>query len=460
MTFKISVNVNDVSRRPVASAQVHIGSTVLTTDDKGQTTAVPGSSAQTVSVEHPDFVSASSSVSVTPSGKGLKIQFDPLQVVSTQWYPNGSDFTVQVWFILGQLDDVPGYVEIDYVFIKEPWALRTSQASNNLLGPATGGWERFLTNRLQTNLKSQGQYFAAIWKNKTGGFSPQLISMWLPNACVSMFTNNKPTGGPAYLLYFAPKIPPGTAGPYPTGVFYRKLGGRYLVSEKMTAHHMHAQGRAGIIVVPIGQLGRPFTEVATRSGALRLLREVSHYLRRKAKVAIATQFVQDVSAVALAGFSGGTGAGGSAICDLLTTPGHDVDAEYFYARAIREIYHFDCDPDSTSTYVAAVAAWYANPAGAKGLRNYRIYTAKTWAEAVLKQFPGTDHLVNGAHERHDSSRSYVFVGGGTIDPVIKAMNLAKAANTIDVEPGAIPDSSHQFFPYFFPGHAFGHSDIF
>jgi hypothetical protein len=466
MTFKISVNVNDVSRRPVANAQVHIGSTVLTTDDNGQTAAVPGSSAQTVSVEHPDFVSASSSVSVTPSGKGLKIQFDPLQVVSTQWYPNGSDFTVQVWFILGQLDDVPGYVEGDYAFIKEPWAIRTSQASNNVLGASTGGWERFLTNRVETNLRSQGRYFAAIWKNKSGKFVPQLVSMWVPNACTSMLTNGKQFGGPSYLLYFTPKIPDGVSDSYPSGEFYRKLGDRYLFSSKMTAHHMHAQGRAGIIVVPIGQRWQPFDPIGTRSGALRLLREVSHYVRRKAKAPIATQFTQDVSAVALAGFSGGTipggtGGGGTAICDILTTPGLDVDAEYFYARALREIYHFDCDPDHTSTYVSAVLNWYANPAGAKGMRNYRIYTAKTWGEP-LRSFHGTDNAVGGASERHDGSRSYVFVGAGTIDPVLRA-----AWAHPDVEKSALPvvlrdgtPEAHQFFSYFFPGHAIGHSDIF
>lgn len=106
--------------------------------------------------------------------------------------------------------------------------------------------------------------------------------------------------------------------------------------------------------------------------------------------------------------------------------------------------------------MSAVLNWYANPTGAKGMRNYRIYTAKTWGEP-LRSFRGTDNAVGGASERHDSSRSYVFVGAGTIDPVLDAAH----ANP-DVEEGALPKvhESHQFFSYFFPGHAIGHSDIF
>jgi hypothetical protein len=229
----------------------------------------------------------------------------------------------------------------------------------------------------------------------------------------------------------------------------------------MTAHHMAAQGRAGVIVVPIGQHGQSFTDIASRSGALRLLREVSHFVRRKAKVAIATHFVQDVFSVAVAGFSDG----GDALFGVLTNAGGDADADYFYGRALREVYHLDCDPKDTSAYVAAISAWYANASGATGMRNYRFYTAKGWA-AALGTFSGTSHTVGAASERHDSTRSFVSVGAGHIQPVIDAMNAAKTSSgalpghpALDVEPN-IPADSHHFFPYFFVGHAIGHSDIF
>jgi hypothetical protein len=51
------------------------------------------------------------------------------------------------------------------------------------------------------------------------------------------------------------------------------------------------------------------------------------------------------------------------------------------------------------------------------------------------------------------------VGGGYIQPVLDAMNAAKRAGTLDVE-NNIPANPHHFFPYFFVGHAIGHSDIF
>ncbi|WRZ91541.1 carboxypeptidase-like regulatory domain-containing protein [Streptomyces sp. NBC_01007] len=317
MATRYTVTVIDVNNRPLANAQVTLGTISGVTDGAGRwSTDATFDPAQplTLKVDHAYHVLEKSTFTglpgvaewdnplVTPVSSGTEVSLgvrlgrmdtSPVlkltdeQVAALMKTPQRDPDAVRL-FDVPRFNGVVGY-HLHWNDQKEVQVPRAQLLPSKAVAPGTRSWHRLLSKGEDADLAAYGRFYWLEYAPRPS--RPRYaVAVWSPNLPF-------PVPPPAldYVVFYSPTTQNEEYkdATYPYGLVnasapfqkYMELAKKYLLDEFFFAYQMVAQRNRAVLVMPIanyGDLG-PF---ASGEGLLRALREIGLFLHRQCRTSV------------------------------------------------------------------------------------------------------------------------------------------------------------------------------
>ena len=327
--------------------------------------------------------------------------FDTRQEINSRnidVHTRGSDFSVVLFVVLGQLRDAADRV-VDVAEQKNiSFALpkRTIQRfATPMLNTSGTGIAQF--NISEKDITPAGNIFVA--ERLT---TPKLISVYHPGF-------NNPKKGQEkvplnYHLFYHPPAP--VDDPYPFGEGYIRIIAKYMVHDMMTEplgfgkrllYQNIADIPKNLLVFPSGSKKEGFGDLTSQSSVLRLLQEANYWIQRMRGISFP---LAPVGRSALSAFSAGAG-------EVFSVLGGKKNASFF-DNLLRHVYLFDPVMDAEAMK-GVLSPWFRKGGAGRG---FRLYTRDTkWFNAFSGQVPGgkTTDGNHGAKETQGATATVLLV---------------------------------------------------
>lgn len=414
-----------------------------------------------VAVDDPGFV---------PVGQDLRIKRGPstpalsfagggqeINVRNLDGHTRGADFSLEVFIVLGQLEDTRDLVEAVKIrnagtatkygiYELDPLPAPVLDFTGlTVLDSGPTGWHQFIHNPVGP-VTPRGRM---IYAKRTT--TPKLIGIWVPQGSLVTRERNKvnPADSPLNFHVFYHPSPGVLSGSYPFSFAFVDLILRYMMYwpalHKSLIQQQHAaRSKPPILVFPVGEPAQWNGTLGNQSSVLRLLQEIGYFVQRMDKIPFP---LQTVGKCAISGFS----AGGGYVARAL-----GGDNAEFHNKVLSEIYAFDIRTPS-SNFAAALKAWWR---GGAEERRFRLYTTDGGFFSATEGIdPGAilKTGVGGAREKAGPKSTVVFT------PISPFWNTLNPQNPPD------PDKYqkfqpnftevHQIFPAIFLQHAMKNSNF-
>ena len=386
------------------------------------------------------------------------LKFDGTPHVNVSHLDNhsrGSDFSVEVFVVLGHLrDGFPVWssvADVDFSFS----SANIVHFSTPVLNPGGKGLDRF--NQKFNSVLPQGDILFAEQP-----FVPKMIVIYRPKQFVNL---KYPVDRPyPYHIFFHPH-PPWT-DPYPDGFGYADMAQRYLLTalrrvpagvKDQGKHMVHQQFDGGdkmILVFPVGSNKEGFEFLTTQKQTFRLLQEINYWSQR---IDFKLHPLAPIGQVALSGFSFGITAAATIVMSTRYT--------LLFDNLLKEFYNFDGvfqepvlgkdgkplknkdgspktqeSPKLTAEFCDVLKTWFK-----QGGRSIRVYTQRSYWFDSLASLGGT--LTTGPDDAKELESPSV------------TLLLAPAKFWGAVLPGITSSQVHQEIPARFLEHAIDRSPL-
>lgn len=421
----------------------------------------------TVSVDKAGFFGATQTVKIVRGGTPSLIftgagQFQELNTLRVGGHSrDGGDFSLEIFFTLGQLRNARSAVEAVKNFPKNPRPIVAIDPGPHpvldfigpsVLDPAGKGWFQ-LRHAPKTGVTPVGKMLYAERVE-----TPKLIGIWVPDgvAVTRQRNNVDPSKSPINFHVFYHPSPGVLSGSYPFSFAFVDLISRYLFyfprKHKMMVNQQAAAGAKTVMVFPVGSPSGWYDKYGGQSSVLRLLQEVAFFLQRMHGIPIP---LQPVGKCAVSGFS----AGGSFVHQAIT-----LENAFFDKNVLREVYAFDIRGPTPSTFAQTLGAWLRrNPGGDP--RKFRLYTT---VDSWFSAHEGIDRTLTtvqgpaGARERTGPNFTAVFTPESTfwnaLNPAVPADGKPELQSSYQIFKPVF-DDVHQLIPAIFLEHALRNSQF-